>query len=334
MLFLAMLQNFNRGAANMKENTIPVIIKSIEVETPQVKRFILSPFGGEKLPPFCGGAHITTYIEGDSGLIARPYSLTNLPDQTDSYQIAIRLSEDSKGGSMHWHEQIKIGDNLRISYPKNHFSLSFKAKHQVFYAAGIGITPFLSMMAELKAKKATFELHYAAKSEELCSFYSFIKDNYPVESIFYFSKKNNRITYKTLLEHRIGTHVYFCGPDSFISSLKKEAVRLGYPNQSINYEHFAVPLQKNNDSFHVKLTSGATIFVSKDQTLLDAILSNGISAPYSCRVGRCGTCEVKVLEGEIDHHDSFLTVEQKNSHKCMLTCVSRAKSEPLVIHLV
>lgn len=317
----------------MKENTIPVFIKSIEEETSQVKRFILSPVDGIKLPSFSGGAHITTYLESENGLLSRPYSLTNLPEQTDNYQIAIRLSENSMGGSKHWHQHVKIGDKLRISYPKNHFPLSFKAKHHVLYAAGIGITPFLSMMAELKAQNTTFELHYASKSEELCSFYSLIKEKYQDESTFYFSNKQKQLSNKSLLEHRIGTNVYFCGPESFISNFTKEAKRLGYPKSSIHYEHFAVALQKNNAEFQVKLTSGPTIYVSKNQTLLEALLTNGINAPYSCRVGRCGTCEVKVVEGEIEHHDSFLTEEQKNADNCLLTCVSRAKSEHLVIQL-
>jgi dimethylamine monooxygenase subunit B len=170
----------------MKEHTIPVFIKSIEELTPQVKQFTLSPINMTRLPPFSGGSHIITYIAGENGFITRAYSLTNLPDQTDSYQIAIRLSENSNGGSKHWHESIKIGDCIRISYPKNHFPLSFKAKHHVFYAAGIGITPFLSMMAELKERKTTFELHYASKSEELCSFYSLIKEKFADETTFFF----------------------------------------------------------------------------------------------------------------------------------------------------
>lgn len=317
----------------MKENTIPVFIKSIEVETPQVKRFILAPVGGNKLPSFSGGAHIITYIDVENGLLTRPYSLINLPNQTDFYEIAIRLSENSKGGSSHWHKNVNVGDSLRISYPKNQFPLSFKAKHHVFYAAGIGITPFLSMMAELRDKNATFELHYAAKSKELCTFYSFLREQYPVESNFYFSNKQNRLSNKILLEHRIGTHVYFCGPESFIENFTKEAKRIGYPISSIHYENFAVSLPPNNTEFQVKLTSGTSISVAKEQTLLEALLTNGIRAPYSCRVGRCGTCEVKVIEGEIEHHDSFLTEEQKDAHKCILTCVSRAKSEQLVIEL-
>ncbi|CAG9609970.1 PDR/VanB family oxidoreductase [Pseudoneobacillus rhizosphaerae] len=317
----------------MKEHTIPVFIKSIEKLTPQVKQFTLSPINMTKLPPFSGGSHIITYIAGENGFITRAYSLTNLPDQTDSYQIAIRLSENSNGGSKYWHESIKMGDFLKISYPKNHFPLSFKAKHHVFYAAGIGITPFLSMMAELRERKTTFELHYASKSEDLCSFYSLIKENFADETTFYFSNRHNKLSNETLLDHRIGTHVYFCGPESFISSFRNEAERLGYPKSSIHFEHFAVSFSKNNKAFQVKLTTGSSISVSKDQTLLEALLINGINAPYSCRVGRCGTCEVKVIEGEIEHNDTFLTEDQKNGHECMLTCVSRAKSEKLVIQL-
>ncbi|MBV7506631.1 2Fe-2S iron-sulfur cluster binding domain-containing protein [Bacillus sp. sid0103] len=66
---------------------------------------------------------------------------------------------------------------------------------------------------------------------------------------------------------------------------------------------------------------------------LEALLEAGIKAPYSCRVGRCGTCELNVLEGEIDHYDSFLTEEQKGLQKSILACVSRAKSEEIVIDI-
>lgn len=71
----------------------------------------------------------------------------------------------------------------------------------------------------------------------------------------------------------------------------------------------------------------------KNQTLLDALLEAGIKAPYSCRVGRCGTCEQKVAEGAIDHYDSFLSEKQKKAQNVILSCVSRAKSGKLVIEI-
>ena len=317
------------GAVMLKEKTIPVYVKSIAQEAPQVKRFTLAPVEKTLLPAFSAGSHITTYIDGKE----RNYSLTNHPDTRDSYQLAIRLSESSTGGSIYWHQKVKVGTTLRISYPRNHFPLSFKAKHHVFYAAGIGVTPFISMMLELKDKGSSFELHYAAKSKELCAFYDFLQTNFPHQCHFYFSKGNEvkRLRETTLLGHRIGTHVYFCGPDSFMTGFTEAAIRFGYPRSSIHLERFTPPKPKNASPFQVQLTRGAVIHVEKDQSLLDALLEAGVQAPYSCRVGRCGTCELRVVDGGVDHYDSFLSEEQKNAHNVILTCVSRAKSGKLVI---
>jgi ferredoxin-NADP reductase len=316
-----------------REKTIPVYIKSIEQETPYVKRFTLASLTGEVLPKFSGGSHISTYLETEDGLLVRQYSLTNHPDETGQYQIAVRLSEDSKGGSLHWHQGMNPGDQIEISYPKNHFPLSFKAKHHVFYAAGIGITPFLSMMKELASKGSSFELHYASKSKGHCAFYKYLEQHFLNHCRFYFSHDNQRITSALLESHFIGTHVYFCGPKTFIDSFTEKASQLGYPKSAVHMERFTPPQPKNLSSFQVQLKDGTLIDVAKGQTMLESLLNNGIKAPYSCRVGRCGTCEIPVSEGEIEHFDSFLSEEQRNAQNRVLTCVSRSKSGKLVIEI-
>jgi dimethylamine monooxygenase subunit B len=312
--------------------TIPVQVRSIHQETPHIKRFTLFHEHHEALPYFSGGSHITTYVELDGQTIARSYSLTNPPGQSAAYQIAIRLNESSQGGSYYWHERMKEGDTLRVGFPQNHFPLSFKAKHHVFYAAGIGITPFMSMMAELKEEGRTFELHYAAKSREACPFYSFLSETYPEQTHFYFSKEK-RLTDASLWEHRVGTHVYFCGPPSFIEKFTRSALEIGYPSSSVHYERFTPPQSLTRRRFKVELTNGQIVHVSEKETLLEALLESGIKAPYSCRAGRCGTCELKVLEGKVDHADSFLNEEERNDHRSILSCVSRAQSGKLRIKL-
>ncbi|MFP7298831.1 PDR/VanB family oxidoreductase [Neobacillus niacini] len=312
-------------------NRIEVIVISVNQETPLVKKFTLAREDGEALPGFSSGSHITTYING----LERNYSLTNYQDQGNCYEIAIRLNDCSAGGSSYWHQHVKAGYKLKISYPKNHFPLSFKAKHHVFYAAGIGITPFLSMMAELKDALGSFELHFAAKSKEMCAFYGLIKEKYRDQSHFYFSEEidSERLGVSSLLEHRIGTHVYFCGPELFISDFTDAAMQYGYPRSSIHHERFTPPLPKEKKPFLAELTNGKSVHVSMEKTLLEALLEEGIKIPYSCKVGCCGTCELKVEEGEIAHFDSFLSEEQKNKHNVILACVSRAKSEKLVLVL-
>lgn len=313
------------------EKTKSVYVKSILQETEFIKRFTLAPTKGGNLSAFSPGSHITTYVRGDQGMLARAYSLTTHPEETQFYEIAVRLSVDSRGGSEYWHSHMKVGDELEISLPKNHFPLSHRAKHHVFYAAGIGITPFMSMMAELKESGKSFELHYAAKSKEACPFYVKIRGEFPEQSHFYFSKDSERLSVKSLLEHRIGTHVYFCGPETFISEFTDAAERYGYPKSSVHFERFTPPRPEFKNAFEIELTSGKKLQVEEDESILEALLREGIQTKYSCRVGRCGTCELKVIEGEIDHYDAFLTEEQRRAQNMILTCVSRAKSGKLLI---
>jgi vanillate O-demethylase ferredoxin subunit len=58
----------------------------------------------------------------------------------------------------------------------------------------------------------------------------------------------------------------------------------------------------------------------------------GVKIPTSCEQGMCGTCKIKVLEGEIDHRDKRLSPQQKEEG-FFLACVSRAKSDLLVLDL-
>jgi dimethylamine monooxygenase subunit B len=306
---------------------IEVVVKNITVMTPAIKKFTLEAKNQSVLPGFSGGSHITTYIQSPLGTLERQYSIFNTTNEKGLYEIAVRLAEHSNGGSRYWHEQVEVGDVINISFPKNYFQLSFQAKHHVFYAAGIGITTFLSMMNELLVNNGSFELHYAAKSKEQCAFYDYLRMNYPDQCYFYLSNDdegNVRLSPTQLADHRIGTHVYFCGPETMIQEFTAAAKGYGYPAYNIHFERFAPPSRKEQRAFQVKLiNSGKQLVVPKDSTLLEVLRQNGINVPYSCRVGGCGTCEVKVIVGKIVHFDSFLTEEQQCSNTLMLSCVSR-----------
>ncbi|WP_417898538.1 PDR/VanB family oxidoreductase [Bacillus haimaensis] len=304
------------------EKKLKVIIDSIKMETSAVKSFNLVSADGNSLPAFSGGAHIKIFLP--TSTLIRHYSLISSPDDSRSYKIAVAHAANSKGGSAYLHRQAREKDILEISYPKNHFPLSYRAKHHVFYAAGIGITPFLSMMADLRSRGKPFELHYAAKSEDKCAFYSFLLEYYSKETRFYFSGKGQRLKGEGLSDHRIGTHVYFCGPDSFISTHIQMCKDIGYPASSIHSEHFSPPIIRASSSFIAELSNGMSISVPADKSLLDSLHEAGIEIPYSCKVGKCGTCELRVLEGEIVHLDTFLTEDEKNAQDVIVSCVSRS----------
>ncbi|MFB6468175.1 PDR/VanB family oxidoreductase [Cytobacillus sp. Hz8] len=318
---------------------IKVRVGKIVQETKDIKRFHLFPVEQELLPAFTGGSHITTYLKDNDELIERNYSLISHPTDRSQYAIAIRKQEHSRGGSVYWHERLQVGDCLEISWPKNHFPLAFKgAKHHVFYAAGIGITPFVTMMEDLTTEGQTFELHYAAKTKEDCAFYDELNAKYPGKCHFYFSRteRPHKMTPAIMAEHRIGSHVYFCGPHFMVKEFKNAAENYGYPNHSIHFELFSTTDEGPKNPFMIKLAnSGKKVAVSKDETLLEALLKAGVEAPYSCKVGGCGSCEIQVIEGEVDHRDHFYKEEERRSRKVILTCCSRAKEpeKELVLNL-
>ena len=79
--------------------------------------------------------------------------------------------------------------------------------------------------------------------------------------------------------------------------------------------------------------SGVTVTVPPGQSILDALEEQGVSVLSSCQEGVCGTCETRVLGGIPDHRDSLLSEEEREENEYMMVCVSRAKSDRLVLDL-
>ena len=76
-----------------------------------------------------------------------------------------------------------------------------------------------------------------------------------------------------------------------------------------------------------------TLTVRSDQSILKVLQDAGVEVPFSCSEGVCGTCLTKVLEGEPDHWDMYLTPEEQEKSDCIMVCISRSKSDRLVLDL-
>jgi ferredoxin len=79
--------------------------------------------------------------------------------------------------------------------------------------------------------------------------------------------------------------------------------------------------------------SELTIRVGNDQTLLEALTVAGVDVPSDCCEGLCGTCEVAVAKGDIDHRDLVLSRTERDANDRMMACCSRAKGKRLVLSL-
>ncbi|MGV9456181.1 PDR/VanB family oxidoreductase [Streptomyces sp. NPDC003635] len=268
---------------------------------------------GHDLPRWEPGAHLDLVLP--SGLV-RQYSLCGDPEDTSSYTVATRLVEDGRGGSREVHEQLAEGMELEVRGPRNRFAL-IEAESYVFVAGGIGITPILPMLRALP-DGAEWRLLYCGRSRESMPF---------VDEL----EKLDRVTVVTgvpdldTLEVPEGAAVYCCGPEGLMA-----AVEARFP--WVRMERFTPRATAPGGAFEVELRrSGRTVTVPPGSSVLAAVREELPDTLYSCEQGFCGTCQQRVLEGEVDHRDELLTDAERDDS--MLICVSRARGERLVLDM-
>jgi ferredoxin len=122
--------------------------------------------------------------------------------------------------------------------------------------------------------------------------------------------------------------VYCCGPDGLMDAVAERLPE----GRRLHLERFTPAASAPGDAFEVELRrSGRTVAVAADQSVLTAVRAEVPHVSYSCEQGFCGTCQQRVVEGEIDHRDELLTDDER--HDTMLICVSRCRGERLVLDL-
>jgi vanillate O-demethylase ferredoxin subunit len=316
-----------------------ILVKVIEIKdtTNHIKTFVFQPTNKEViLPKFTAGSHINLFLP--SGKI-RSYSCVNPPNENNQYQIAVKLEPLGNGGSKEIHEQISLGDTLKISPPKNNFVLYENTKKYILISGGIGITPLLSMSHRLTEIDKYFELHICAKTKEEIPFQYELKNWTFAPNVEIHLNKNGKSSIdinKVLASPDKDTLVYLCGPTGFIKWIEETALTIGWDKNQIKQEFFSGNKDELAVSKAFQLTlkkSNKSILVKKEETIIDALLINNIKVPYSCLQGTCGTCITPVISGKVDHRDAVLNSEEKAKNETMCICVSRVKGDKLVLDL-
>jgi len=316
---------------------LEVVVVAKTQETEDIVSIELARPDGLALPAFNAGAHIDVHLP--SGLV-RQYSLYNHPGETHRYLIGVLKDPASRGGSIALHEQVAMEDRLRISEPRNLFPIKDNAQHTLLFAGGIGITPLLCMAHTLFDAKADFELHYSAHSRGSMAFAEQIMSSpFADRVIFHISDADpsQRLDAKPLLANpQPGTHLYVCGPSSFMDYVLDTAKASGWSSGQVHREYFSVaPVDHSHDgSFEVEIKSTGEVFtIPADRPALQVLEEAGFDIPMSCEEGICGTCLTPVLEGLPDHRDHFMTDEEHERNDQFTPCCSRAKSGRLVLDL-
>lgn len=316
--------------------SLRVCLLSRTMETDHIVRLELVNATGAELPAFTAGAHIDVHLP--NGMV-RQYSLSNSPVERHRYVIGVLRDPASRGGSECAHS-LRVGDEIGISLPRNHFPL-MKSVHTTLLAGGIGVTPLLSMAEQLLLDGADFDIHLCTRSPEHTPFAArWAKADFAGRVSLHHDggEAARRVDIAGLLA-KAPPHsmVYVCGPGGFIDAALSAARSQGFGEAQLHREYFsaapAAPAGRDAPFSVVLEKSGLIIEVAPGVSILDALRQRGIEVMASCEQGVCGTCLTRVTAGTPDHRDMFLTEEEQALNDQMTVCCSRALTPSLTLDI-
>lgn len=275
------------------------------------------------------GAHVD--VRTGDGLV-RQYSLTNLADE-GCLRLAIKREPASRGASQWLHRHLRLGTRLQVGAPRNLFALQPGQGEVWLLAAGIGITPLLAMYRQCRAEGRALRLLYFARSAAHAAFAEQLTGDPAVSLV---TGLDGAAIEAYLQQHlpvwQAGWQLYTCGPQGFMRLVMQRAEDLGWPDSALHQEHFQAAEPAANQPGGLRLVlarSGREVEVMAGESLLQAAARVGVSIPSSCGMGMCGACQTRVLAGEPEHRDQYLSADEQASGEWLVPCVSGCRGERL-----
>jgi len=259
---------------------------------------------------------------------ARPYSLCGDPDDTRRWRLLVRRGRGDSGVSAYLHDRLRVGDTLQARGPRDRFPLANAARY-LFLASGAGIAPLLPMVARVRAARIyPWSLLLLERGTAVGSLPEEIGSLGPAASIVgHFDSVGAAIAAALP-----GTAVQAAGSSRFVAAVEAQAGRRG--DLDLYCQRFDNPADGGADGGGCELVlarQGGRVVVPAGTPLLRALLDAGVAVPWACGSGSCGACVLPVLDGKIRHRDAVLTAAERGAGRLVVTCVSTAASQTLVL---
>ena len=293
------------------------------------------------------GQFLTFHLNIDGNQVVRCYSICSSPLKTDYVEITPKRTQNGYASDF-LNERALPGLVIRASGPAGKFYFDEKVhKDIVLIAAGSGITPMIAMLRYIEelaldvpatliycvrtSQDIIFQDELTRLSGSLARFRLIITLSAPDAG---WKGNKGRLNKELLLERVLDfrTPTFFlCGPGAFMQDAFELLKEQGVSADRIKQESFggkaslAVPDPSGDSSapFVEFLRSGFQFELIPDITLLEFAETVGVSIPYGCRQGQCGTCATRLLEGRVTMQaEDGLSAEQKRAG-FILPCVSK-----------
>ncbi len=298
--------------------------------------------------------------------LRRSYSICSAPAQLDTLgTVEVGVKAVAGGAFSPWVQTLKAGDTLQVLPPEGRFTLPAAAKHVLCIAAGSGITPLLSIMADALVNDAAvqFTLLYGNRNTASTLFLEDIyalKNRYPTRLVLHtvmsrqasdIGLQNGRIDAAKLYSFLNGPlkgiqfdHAMVCGPNDLIDVCegmlpsqgvgKVHAERFGSPNPVAGGYELGGDGQVEPIAQLTIVSGGlshSVPWLGTTPLLLDAGLAAGLDLPYACKGGVCCTCRAKVMAGTVTMDKNYTLEADEVAAGFVLTCQCRPASEAVVV---
>jgi len=318
---------------------------------------------------FRQGQHLTLKADIKGEDIRRSYSLCSSPLES-KWQVAVK---QIPGGtfSTYINENVKPGNIIEVMPPSGNFGVDVNptaSKNYLFFAAGSGITPVLSMIkAHLESESnATCKLFYVNKTAKSIIFKEELEQlrntYFGRLEIYYFLTKERRdielfngrfddekmqVLTKTFIDIPDTNEVFLCGPEKMVNYVSDYLVNAGLSKDLVHFELFVTGLseedikrterleQQNVEGIEVTIVDGGKEFsftMTKEyDNILDAALGAGADLPFACKGGVCSTCKCEVKEGAVEMKINYALDDKEVSQNLVLSCQAVPTTERVVV---
>lgn len=316
---------------------------------------------------FVPGQYLTlkAIINGED--IRRSYSISSALSENE-LRVAVKQVENGVF-STYANNSLSVGQEMEVMTPQGGFVVEPSAVNEnnyVFYAAGSGITPVLSMVRSILENESNSNvyLYYGNRSASETIFKSeldALAGQYSNFKLTYIlsredsgdANRNGRIDeakcghfYNQELVDLKLFGIYACGPEEMINCVKEFYTSKGLLHK-VHFELFTTPVETplaesaSAASTGEAVDSQVTVIIDDEEyefelntegkDILSAAQDADADVPFSCKGGVCCTCRAKVMEGEVKMTVNFALEEDEVAEGFVLTCQSHPITEKVVI---
>jgi ferredoxin-NADP reductase len=344
--------------------TRPLRITRVERETADCVSLYLADPQGRRIA-FVPGQFFTVLVPIRGGeVLRRAYSISSMPDADGAAaEVGITIKRLPEGrASNHLNDHAREGDLLEILGPSGGFTTAPDAdlrRHVVLIGGGSGITPLMSIARSLLAREphSHVSLVYGNRREQDIIFRAAI-DALAAENPGRFTRRlvldepppgwtgGAGMLDEQNVDRELsalpqppdldpeGTEYYVCGPEGMMAAARHALTGRGVPTSRIREERFSAPARRTapvapDTPQPVTIRIGGAdrkVVALAGQTLLEAGLAGSLQMPYSCSMGGCGACKVKLVSGTVASEEPSCLRDEERGEGFVLACVSRATS--------